>query len=126
MVSVRVETNQDHAVVHARVAAAFGRANEAVLVDRLRDTDAFIPELSLVADADGTVVGHVLFTTIRIRNASDAVSGLALAPLAVRPDMQNAGIGSLLVRKGLSACRRLRHRVVIVVGHARYYPRFGF
>jgi putative acetyltransferase len=126
MLTIRAETTEDYAGVRAVVSAAFGRPNEARLVDRLRETDAFIAALSLVADDGVEIVGHVLFTAIRIRTSAVALPALALAPLAVRPDRQNTGVGSLLVRHGLEVCRRLGHRIVVVVGHSTYYPRFGF
>jgi putative acetyltransferase len=126
MLTIRAETPRDCAGVRAIVCVAFGRPHEARLVDRLRETDAFIPELSLVADDGVEIVGHILFTAIRIRTPVIAVPAVALAPLAVRPDRQNQGIGSTLVRQGLEVCRRLGHRIVVVVGHRAYYPRFGF
>ncbi|UCD57603.1 MAG: N-acetyltransferase, partial [Candidatus Hydrogenedentota bacterium] len=72
------------------------------------------------------IVGHILFTPIIIETQRGAVSALALAPMAVRPEFQNQGVGSELVRQGLKECRRLGHKVVVVVGHPTYYPRFGF
>jgi putative acetyltransferase len=124
--TVRPETPADHATIHEINARAFGRDDEARLVDALRASEHFITDLSLVAEADGPVIGHILFTRIQIRTAADLVPALALAPLAVHPDWQRRGIGSRLVREGLDACRRLSHRIVIVVGHPTYYPRFGF
>jgi putative acetyltransferase len=126
MITIRAEAIQDQSGVRAIVSAAFKRPDEARLVDKLRATDAFIPELSLVADEGVEIVGHILFSAIRIRTSVVAVPGLALAPLAVRPDRQKVGIGSMLVRQGLEKGRRLGHRVVVVVGHPAYYPRFGF
>jgi putative acetyltransferase len=105
---------------------AFGRPNEARLVQALRHSRAFIPELSLVALDGPRLVGHILFTRIVVRSRADARQALALAPMAVRPAFQRCDIGSLLVRQGLEDARTLAHRVVIVVGHPGYYPRFGF
>ena len=82
--------------------------------------------LSLVADLGGQVVGHILFSDLPIVTATGTVPALALAPLAVTPSLQRQGIGSLLARQGLEACRLARHRVVVVLGHPEYYPRFGF
>lgn len=105
---------------------AFGTEDEAHLVETLRKSDDFIPELSLVAINDGRVVGHILFSSISIETQQNDASALALAPMAVRPEFQNRGIGSKLVRHGLKECQRLGYKVVVVVGHPAYYPRFGF
>jgi putative acetyltransferase len=126
VIVIRPETAADCAAICDVNARAFGRDDEARLVDELRRSDAFIPELSLVAVEDGVVCGHILFSRIRIRAGDTTVPALALAPMAVHPEAQRRGIGSQLVRRGLEECRRLRHGIVVVVGHAAYYPRFGF
>lgn len=136
---IRPESAGDVASIHSVVAAAFGRPDEANLVDALRRDVAFIPQLSLVAEDGGTVIGHILFTRIVIRppgpqgprasgqSDSDlATAALALAPLAVAPAQQNHGVGMALSRHGLEVARQLGHRLVVVLGHANYYPRFGF
>ncbi len=126
VITIRPERDGDHQAVHDLTAAAFGREDEALLVRRLRQSDAFIPPLSLVAVAEGRVVAHVLFTRVGIESPAGAVPALALAPLSVRPEFQGRGIGMRLVREGLNRCRRLGHTIVVVVGHPSYYPRFGF
>jgi putative acetyltransferase len=124
---IREEQGADHAAVHQLHQAAFGQVDEAKLVDALRQSDAFIPALSLVALIDDEVVGHILFTRIRIRGASGAeAESLALAPVAVLPAHQRRGIGGQLIRAGLAMARRLGHASCIVLGHHEYYPRFGF
>ena len=123
---IRPETAADVAAIHDVNFRAFGRESEARLVASIRASAGFIPDLSLVAVEEANVVGHILFSRIGIRAPHAAVEALALAPLAVRPESQNQGIGSTLTRHGLEACRRLGHRIVVVVGHPNYYPRFGF
>ena len=107
-------------------ALAFGREVESRLVEALRESPEFIPELSRVAVEAGQVVGHILFSPMVIETKDGAVPALALATLAVRPESQNQGIGSELVLDGLERCRSLGHRIVVVIGHPAYYPRFGF
>jgi putative acetyltransferase len=123
---LRPEQPADHAAVHDVVARAFGQPDEARLVDALRLSLAFIPELSLVAIENAAVVGHVLFTRVTVRDRATEHAALALAPVAVRPDRQRTGVGTALIRRGLDDARRLGHGVVLVVGHPPYYPRFGF
>ncbi len=123
---IRPERTEDANDVHHVNRQAFGQENEAILVETLLSSPEAIPELSLVAEQDGRVVGHILFSPIVIETSSGEVSALALAPVAVLPEFQNQGIGSRLVQDGLEACRQLGHKIVIVLGHANYYPRFGF
>jgi putative acetyltransferase len=124
--AIRSETAADYAAIHEVNVLAFGRDNEARLVEVIRASAEFIPELSLVAVDGESVVGNILFSRVAIRARERVLPALALAPVAVRPQLQNRGVGSELVRRGLDACRRLKHRIVVVVGHPNYYPRFGF
>jgi putative acetyltransferase len=123
---VRAEVPSDHAQVAQVHRLAFGRPAEAALVDRLRAAGRAV--VSLVADEAGAgVVGHILFSPVTL----DAADGppprwLGLAPLAVLPERQRAGIGAALVRAGLAAAGRLGATAVVVLGHPVYYPRFGF
>jgi putative acetyltransferase len=103
---------------------AFGRDDEARLVERLQSGGW--ARVSLVAESDGRVAGHVLFSELAIVAPSGTTRALALAPLAVLPEYQSRGVGSTLVRRGLEICRGQGHAIVIVVGHPGYYPRFGF
>ncbi len=123
---IRAEEPTDRPAIFRVVREAFGRDDEARLVDALRTSDAFIPELSLVALDETAIVGHVLFTRIAIRDGDASHPGLALAPVAVAPSHQGKGIGSALIRRGLEEAGARGHGVVIVVGHPEYYPRFGF
>lgn len=127
MVSIRPERSADHAAVRAVNDAAFGQPAEGGLVEALRRSPVFIPELSLVAEAeDGAIVGHVLFTRLKVVEQAVTHAALALAPMAVLPAWQRRGVGSALVRRGLADARDLGHSVVVVLGHPEYYPRFGF
>ncbi|MEI6171363.1 MAG: N-acetyltransferase, partial [bacterium] len=107
---------------------AFGRPEEADVVDRLRLADA--PFISLVAEDGGAIAGHVLFTPATIdgggRHVGQRVAGMGLAPLAVIPEWQRQGIGSSLVRRGLDLLRADGCPFVIVLGYPEYYARFGF
>lgn len=122
--SIRPEAPEDHEAVDDVVQQAFGQPDEARIVEALRGTDSFV--LSLVAEEDGEVVGHVLFSRARLEDAQTSRAVLLLAPLAVRPDRQLRGIGSALVRAGLEAARVAGEALVLVVGSSDYYPRLGF
>jgi len=105
------------------IEAAFGRAAEADLVERLRHTCAHYH--SLVAEVDGDLAGHIFFSPVTIETAPN-LAVMGLAPMAVAPALQRRGIGARLVRRGLEACRAAGGSGVIVLGHPDYYPRFGF
>ncbi len=119
---VRSELPGDRVDVRAVHTAAFGRSAEADLVDSLRATEGWLPALSLVAEQDGGVVGHVLFSDVVL--AGRPV--LSLAPLGVLPDHQRTGVGSALVRTGLAIAERTDRGLVVVLGNPAYYARFGF
>ncbi len=123
-VAIRPEEPGDHPAVFDVNARAFGSPAEAKLVDELRE--AASPAISLVAVASGRVVGHVFFSPVDIEGSGKPLRLIALGPLAVLPEHQNRGIGSLLSRAGLEACRDLGCDAVFVLGHRGYYPRFGF
>ena len=126
-VNIRQENTDDFNTVFEVNKLAFGQDNEANLVDLLRKSNSFIPELSLVAILDNKIVGHILFTKIQIENEDKSkTESLALAPMAVRPEFQNKGIGGQLIKHGLEKARELQHKSVIVLGHEHYYPKFGF
>lgn len=120
----RPGTAADLAAIRAVTAAAFGTTAEADLVDALReDPDAWLPELSYVAEApDGSVAAYALLTRCRVGDAP----ALALAPVATAPRLQRQGAGQAVVRAVLDAARARGERLVVVLGHPEYYPRFGF
>lgn len=122
--TIRAESAEDHAAIRRVVELAFGQPDEADLVDALRRHAH--PHISLVAVIEGEVVGHIFFSPVSIESEGDAFAAMGLAPLAVLPTYQNKGVGTELARAGLKACELLGHEVVVVLGHADYYPRFGF
>ena len=121
---LRDEAPADYAAIRAVNLAAFGGAEEADLIEALRPEGAVL--LSQVAVQDGQVVGHILFSRMFVDTDDGPIDAVALAPVAVLPAAQRTGIGSALIRSGLDALRRRGERIVIVVGHPAYYPRFGF
>jgi putative acetyltransferase len=123
-VVIRPETATDRDAIRHVNRLAFGQDAEGRLVDALRDGGHV--RLSLVAETAGRVVGHILFSDLPVITRAGTVPALALAPMAVLPDFQNQGIGSALVRRGLEMCRQQGHRIVVVLGHPHFYPRFGF
>ena len=116
---IRNEQPEDRAAIHVVVKAAFGRTDEAVLVDRLRGDGSVV--ISLVAFDDDAVVGHILLTRMEA-----PFTALALAPLAVLPDRQGMGIGSRLVHAALQYAKSAGWQAVFVLGDPEYYSRFGF
>jgi putative acetyltransferase len=123
-IRIRQERAQDRAAVRAINESAFGGVEAANLVDALRAAGAVT--LSLVAEAGGTPVGHLLSSTVSIAAPSCPGEAVALAPMAVLPERQGRGIGSQLVRAGLAALKAAGVGAVVVLGHPKYYPRFGF
>lgn len=126
MVEVRAEAPGDYGAVREVIEVAFGRPDEASLVNALRD--AGLPLVSLVAVVDGSVVGHVLFSHVSVESPTRhrGFSAFGLAPLAVLPAYGQRGIGSRLVREGIEECRRSGHDALFVLGDPAYYRRFGF
>ncbi len=126
-VTIRQEQEKDFKQVYHVIFSAFEKEEysdhtEQDLVVKLRTSDAFIPQLSLVAEVDGTVVGHILFTKLTVGNEQV----LALAPLSVLPSMQRQGIGSALIKEGHRIGRELGFKGSIVLGHPHYYKKFGY
>lgn len=121
---IRNEQPADRESIRAVNEAAFGRADEADLIDSLRTEGATL--LSLVAEQHGLIVGHILFSRMHIDTQHESIAAVSLAPMAVLPEHQCREVGSELVRRGLAELRARGERIVIVLGHEHYYPRFGF
>ena len=122
--TIRPEIPEDQASIHYVNQEAFGRNQEADLVDKLRERGVLT--VSLVAVQEAAVVGHIAFSPVEIASEKSSFGALTLAPVAVLPAHQNKGIGSQLVIAGLDEGRRLGHEIIVLAGHPNYYPRFGF
>ena len=123
-ITVRWEAASDRAAVRRINELAFEGVAEADLVEALHRDELVLA--SLVADVDGDTVGHILFSRMWVDSASRTLDAVCLAPLAVLPSRQRGGIGSALVRQGIVEMQARGERLMIVVGHKEYYPRFGF
>ncbi|MEG4582146.1 N-acetyltransferase [Microcoleus sp. MON1_C5] len=121
---IRTEKPEDLEAVRQVNIAAFGRENEANLVDRLRGISSTFSFVALPSDR---IVGHILFSPVVVEGkCSSNLSILGLAPVAVLPEYQRQGIGTLLIQQGLEECRRSGFHAVVVLGHPDFYSRFGF
>lgn len=123
---IRQELKEDLARIKEINDQAFGQEGEGRLVNKLREKDQFISELSLVAETDETVVGHILFYPVKINSNLEKHTTLSLGPMSVLPKYQKKGIGGKLISEGLKRAKDVGFRSVIVVGHPEYYPKFGF
>ncbi len=127
MLTIRTERPDDYPKVYQLITEAFkgekySSGNEADLVENLRKSPSFVPELSLVALKNGNIVGHILFTKALVGQTTV----LALAPLAVLPECQNQGIGLALIKQGHKIAEELGYKFSVVLGHAGYYPKAGY
>lgn len=127
MLKIRQENIEDYEEVYQVIKTAFETAehsdgNEHDLVVTLRNSNSFIPELSLVAMKENKIVGYILFTKIKIGEYEE----LALAPLGVLPEYQRQGVGSELIKKGHRIAKKLGYQYVVVLGSEKYYTKFGY
>lgn len=126
-ITIRQENENDFDTIYNLIKEAFKTAehsdgNEQELVSKLRKSNNFIPELSLVATINGKIVGYILFTKIKIGKYEE----LALAPLAVLPKYQKQGVGTKLIQEGHKIAKRLGYHYSIVLGSENYYQKFGY
>jgi putative acetyltransferase len=123
---IRPERPDDHPAIAAVVDAAFESTTESALVERIRATPQSRPELALVAELDGEVVGHVMISGAALVDDHTEHAVVTLSPLAVHPDRQAQGIGGALVREVVRLADAAGEPLVLLEGDPRYYSRFGF
>lgn len=124
---IRTEQAQDYKGVYQLQYEAFGNRNdEASIVERIRISTSFVPELSLVAEQKGEIVGHIILSKATIVNELTEQEALVLGPIAVQPALQKQGIGGMLIREAVKRCVDLRYGLILLIGHPEYYPKFGF
>lgn len=131
VIMIRQEKEEDFRQVQEVVRLAFQGVEESdhtehLLVERLRRSDAYIPHLSLVAETDGKIAGHVLLSEVKVVAGSDVHTVLSVAPLSVLPAYQRKGIGGMLLREAHKRALELGYGAVLLLGHEDYYPRFGY
>jgi len=130
-VNIRQESQQDHPGVFALIERAFRDEEhtdhrEQYLVERIRYSEASVPALSLVAERDNELVGHILLSKIGIQDQDQIHESLALAPVSVSSYYRKQGIGGALIRRAHQVAAQLGFTSVVLLGHADYYPRFGY
>lgn len=124
MINIRKEILEDHKAVREINDKAFGQPEEGRIVDKIREACEEI--ISLVAVEDKKVIGHIFFSPAIINHNEKEIKGMGLAPMAVHTEHQNKSIGSLLVNEGIKRVKETGCPFIIVLGHEKYYPRFGF
>ena len=123
-VTIREEKLVDTDAIREVNDKAFGQSQEGRLVDLIRTNNA--TTLSLVAVVDDRVVGHILFSPVKLEMGDRVLEGSGLGPMSVLPEFQRMGIGSKLINEGISKLRTTASPFIVVLGHPEYYPRFGF
>ncbi len=130
-VTVRPEQPEDAQAIEALIKEAYAAISysdhrEHLMVERLRISAAYIPDLSLLAEIEGQTVGHLMLTRIAVRDGDGSVEGLSLGPLSVLPNFQRRGIGAELINEAHRRARELSYPFIILVGLPEYYPRFSY
>lgn len=129
---IREEKEKDFSLIRNVVECAFQGVKESdhtehLLVERLRRSDAYIPELSLVAEnVEGRIVGHIMLSKVEVVSEGNKTTLLGVAPLSVLPEFQRQGIGGMLICEAHNRVVELNHAAVLLLGHENYYPRFGY
>ncbi len=124
---IRTETSSDFDAIDQLNVRAFGnRGDESRLIERIRASEQYVPDLSLVAEIDREIVGHAMLSKAVIREQDRDTTVIVLAPIAVKPEFQKQGIGSKLIEEGISRCKSMGYGLVLLIGHPGYYPRLGF
>jgi predicted N-acetyltransferase YhbS len=130
-IAIKQEKITDYNAVFSLIETAFmteelSDHREQFLVERLRNSESFIPQLSLVAEIEGEIVGHILATKLKIIHNETEFESLALSPVSVLPDYQGNGIGGILIKEIHKVATELGCKSIILLGHADYYLRFGY
>lgn len=125
-IKVRAEVADDFNAIDVVNLSAFQGESEAQLVADLRKSPGFIPDLSLVAELNGRIVGHVVLSKVQLKSASGSTEILALGPMSVVPSQSHRGIGSELIEAAVARARPLCYPAIVVAGHPNYYERSGF
>lgn len=120
---LRDEISEDYSIVEKITFEAFDNNDEVEIVKKLRDSPNII---SLVAEDEGQVIAHIMFSEIDIVDKEITHKAIALAPMSVSPSHQKQGVGKMLITFGINRCKELGYPLIIVLGHVNYYPKFGF
>ncbi len=128
---IRQEKETDYKAVFHTIKMAFTQLKfsdhkEHFLVERLRKSYAFVPELSLVAEYKDEIIGHILLTKVTINNNGKRNNSLALAPVSVLPEFQRQGIGRMLIKNAHRIAEQMKYQSIVLLGHPEYYPKFGY
>ena len=124
MITIREENENDLIIIKKINDKAFGQPQEGIVIDKIRESDS--PVLSLVAEIDNTIVGHIFYSASEIECNNEIIAGMGLAPMAVLPEYQKQGIGKRLINESINILKKKAVPFIIVLGHENYYPKFGF
>lgn len=124
---IRTETNKDFEEVFKLNYLAFGnREDESKLIERIKLSEEFISELSIIAEMENEIIGHILLSKAIVEDHEKQHTVIVLASIAVKPNYQKQGVGSRLIEEGIRRCSSLGYSIILLIGHPTYYPRLGF